>query len=49
LNPRWTRRRLQVQINTGTGCHLEADMLARGLQELDPPPRHQVDRVQKNI
>jgi hydrogenase nickel incorporation protein HypB len=26
-----------VQINTGTGCHLEADMLARGLQHLDPP------------
>lgn len=27
-----------LQINTGTGCHLEADMLARGLRELDPPP-----------
>lgn len=26
-----------VQINTGTGCHLEADMLARGLESLDPP------------
>jgi hydrogenase nickel incorporation protein HypB len=26
-----------VQINTGTGCHLDADMLARGLQQLDPP------------
>ena len=26
-----------VQINTGTGCHLEADMTARGLQQLDPP------------
>ena len=26
-----------VQINTGTGCHLEADMLARGLDELHPP------------
>lgn len=26
-----------VQINTGTGCHLEADMIARGLQELQPP------------
>ena len=26
-----------VQINTGTGCHLEADMLARGLEELKPP------------
>ncbi|HTT13318.1 MAG TPA: hydrogenase nickel incorporation protein HypB [Burkholderiaceae bacterium] len=27
-----------VQINTGTGCHLEADMLAHGLQQLDPRP-----------
>ena len=26
-----------IQINTGTGCHLEADMLARGLAQLDPP------------
>ena len=26
-----------VQINTGAGCHLEADMLARGLEELQPP------------
>jgi hydrogenase nickel incorporation protein HypB len=26
-----------VQINTGTGCHLEADMIARGLGELRPP------------
>jgi hydrogenase nickel incorporation protein HypB len=26
-----------VQVNTGAGCHLEADMLARGLQQLDPP------------
>ena len=26
-----------VQINTGAGCHLEADGLARGLRELDPP------------
>ena len=25
-----------VQINTGTGCHLESDMLARGLEELQP-------------
>lgn len=25
-----------VQVNTGTGCHLEADMVARGLQELGP-------------
>jgi hydrogenase nickel incorporation protein HypB len=28
-----------VQVNTGTGCHLEADMVARGLNELRPPPR----------
>jgi hydrogenase nickel incorporation protein HypB len=27
-----------VQINTGSGCHLDAAMLARGLTELDPPP-----------
>jgi hydrogenase nickel incorporation protein HypB len=26
-----------VQINTGVGCHLEADMTARGLEQLDPP------------
>ena len=26
-----------VQINTGTGCHLEADMVARALGELAPP------------
>jgi hydrogenase nickel incorporation protein HypB len=26
-----------VQINTGTGCHLDASMLARGLEQLDPP------------
>jgi hydrogenase nickel incorporation protein HypB len=26
-----------VQINTGSGCHLDADMLARGLAELSPP------------
>lgn len=25
-----------VQVNTGTGCHLEADMVARGIQELKP-------------
>jgi hydrogenase nickel incorporation protein HypB len=25
-----------VQINTGTGCHLDAEMLARGLARLDP-------------
>jgi len=28
-----------VQINTGTGCHLDSAMLARGLEQLDPPPR----------
>ncbi len=28
-----------VQVNTGTGCHLEAGMVARGLGELRPPPR----------
>ncbi|MFZ5559031.1 MAG: hydrogenase nickel incorporation protein HypB [Pseudomonadota bacterium] len=27
-----------VQINTGTGCHLEADMLERALGMLKPPP-----------
>lgn len=26
-----------VQINTGTGCHLEAAMVDRGLQALNPP------------
>jgi hydrogenase nickel incorporation protein HypB len=26
-----------VQVNTGTGCHLEADMLSRALKDLDPP------------
>lgn len=26
-----------VQVNTGTGCHLEADMVARALKELAPP------------
>jgi hydrogenase nickel incorporation protein HypB len=26
-----------VQINTGTGCHLEAAMVERGLHELNPP------------
>ena len=25
-----------VQVNTGSGCHLEADMVARGLQTLKP-------------
>jgi len=28
-----------IQINTGTGCHLEADMLARGLDALNPAAR----------
>jgi len=27
-----------VQINTGAGCHLDADMLAHGLQQLAPAP-----------
>jgi hydrogenase nickel incorporation protein HypB len=26
-----------VQLNTGTGCHLEADMIAKALGELRPP------------
>ncbi|NJM69594.1 MAG: hydrogenase nickel incorporation protein HypB [Scytonema sp. RU_4_4] len=26
-----------VQINTGTGCHLDAAMVERGLQKLNPP------------
>jgi hydrogenase nickel incorporation protein HypB len=26
-----------VQINTGSGCHLDAEMLAEGLRRLDPP------------
>ncbi|HEY2203705.1 MAG TPA: hydrogenase nickel incorporation protein HypB [Pseudonocardia sp.] len=26
-----------VQINTGSGCHLDADMVHRGLRALDPP------------
>jgi hydrogenase nickel incorporation protein HypB len=26
-----------VQINTGTGCHLDAEMLSRGIAELKPP------------
>jgi hydrogenase nickel incorporation protein HypB len=28
-----------LQINTGTGCHLDAAMIARALAELDPPRR----------
>jgi hydrogenase nickel incorporation protein HypB len=27
-----------VQVNTGTGCHLDAAMVARGLRELRPAP-----------
>jgi len=27
-----------VQVNTGTGCHLDAEMVARALSELDPKP-----------
>jgi len=26
-----------VQVNTGTGCHLDASMVARALPDLDPP------------
>jgi hydrogenase nickel incorporation protein HypB len=26
-----------VQINTGAGCHLDAEMLATGIRQLDPP------------
>ncbi|MBD2300932.1 hydrogenase nickel incorporation protein HypB [Nostoc sp. FACHB-190] len=26
-----------VQINTGTGCHLDASMIERGVQQLNPP------------
>ncbi len=28
-----------VQVNTGTGCHLDARMIDRSLAELAPPPR----------
>lgn len=31
-----------VQLNTGTGCHLDADMLASGLEMLDPAPKSAV-------
>jgi hydrogenase nickel incorporation protein HypB len=27
-----------IQVNTGTGCHLEASMIDRGLHALNPPP-----------
>ena len=26
-----------VQINTGVGCHLDAGLVGRALEELDPP------------
>lgn len=26
-----------IQVNTGAGCHLDADMLRRGMASLDPP------------
>jgi hydrogenase nickel incorporation protein HypB len=26
-----------VQVNTGAGCHLDASMVARAIEELDPP------------
>jgi hydrogenase nickel incorporation protein HypB len=29
--------RRAVQVNTGSGCHLDAEMLAGALRELDPP------------
>jgi hydrogenase nickel incorporation protein HypB len=28
-----------IQVNTGSGCHLDADMVARALRALDPPRR----------
>lgn len=31
-----------VQINTGVGCHLEADMVARAIEQLAPPDRSMV-------
>jgi hydrogenase nickel incorporation protein HypB len=31
-----------VQVNTGAGCHLDADMLASALHSLDPPGRSMV-------
>jgi hydrogenase nickel incorporation protein HypB len=27
-----------IQINTGAGCHLEADMIAEAVKQLDPAP-----------
>lgn len=34
-----------VQVNTGTGCHLDAEMLARALEQLDPP-RHSLVMIE---
>lgn len=31
-----------VQVNTGQGCHLEADMVAQGLQQLKPKPNSMI-------
>lgn len=31
-----------VQVNTGTGCHLDANMVARGIEELRPPKKSAV-------
>jgi hydrogenase nickel incorporation protein HypB len=31
-----------VQINTGTGCHLDAASVARGLEALEPAPRSRI-------
>ena len=28
-----------IQVNTGTGCHLDAQMVQRAVRELDPPER----------
>jgi hydrogenase nickel incorporation protein HypB len=28
-----------IQVNTGTGCHLDAGMVGRAMQRLDPPER----------
>ncbi|MBB3191013.1 hydrogenase nickel incorporation protein HypB [Halomonas cerina] len=34
-----------VQVNTGTGCHLDAEMLARALGQLNPP-RHSLVMIE---
>jgi hydrogenase nickel incorporation protein HypB len=31
-----------IQINTGAGCHLDADMIGRALRQLDPPARSMI-------